>query len=1782
MNDKHNSGDCMNDKHDSHEVLSSREGNSLVSGSIGDDVSGNPTIDPTQAPVSTEAKQKKHDSTQTNETLSSAAPKCLHKMFEAQVERTPDAIAIIYKDKLLTYAELDESANRLAHYLQQKGVGAETHVGLLMHRSLKLVIGLLAILKAGGAYVPLDPEYPPERLRLILADAQVDLLLTEGRLGHSVAPVGMQVVSLESDDEDIATMSLDSPPAHAFPDSAAYIIYTSGSTGRPKGVVATHHNVAQLFQASEDKFHFSERDVWALFHSSAFDLSVWEIWGALLYGGRVVIVPYWESRTPDKFYKLLTDEEVTVLTQTPSAFRQLMQAEADIAGQRPSLPSLRVVIFAGEALEVQSLSEWFDRHEDTRPEMINMYGITETTVHTTYRPVRLADVNAGTGSLIGHPLPGSDLYVMDEQMRPSPVGVAGEIYVGGGGLTRGYLNRPDLTAERFVPHPFSKEPGARLYRSGDLGRWTADDDLEYLGRIDHQVKIRGFRIELGEIQSVLASHPAVKAAVVVVRTETADEKLLVAYVVPRPGRRVPLGELRGYLQERLPDYMIPATFVLLERLPLTPNGKIDRQALPAPDTARPEMDEDYVAPRNKLEAVLASIWSNVLRVERVGVHDNFFDLGGDSMRSVQVISQARERGLDFSVQQLFQKQTISMLAAEVKMLESDASEPSHSSEPFSLISADDRQKLSDEIEDAYPLAMMQAGMLYHMAYMPDQMIYHNVYSYHMRARCDVEVFSEVLQQVTQRHPILRTSFDLSSYSEPLQLVHRKVIFPLIADDISDLSADEQEKVLDVFFESEKWKRFDLSRPPLLRFHIHRRTKESFNLTMSECHPIFDGWSLHSLLAEIFTRYFALLKNGTAPEFTPISSSYADFVRLERTTLESEEYRRFWDGKLQDATAVELPRFAPTSLPQETTRIRHLQIPLTGELSQTLKQLARSLRVPLKTVLLTAHLKVMSIISGQTDILTGMVSVGRPEETDGERVLGLFFNTLPFRLKLPAGAAWIDLIRETFAAEIEILPYRNYPTAMLQKQWGHKPLFETIFNYLHFHVIDDLLASGDLEVIDASRAWEETNLTLSTAFILPPLASHVVLSLRYDTRRLYEEKVLGIGEYYLNVLKAIVADPYQAHSSQSFLTEKEQHQLLSEWNNTKTPAPRPVCVHHLFEEQAEKTPGDIAVVYEDERLTFDELNQRANQLARHLQALGVEPEVPVGIYLGRSVEMLVCILGIMKAGGAYVPLDPMYPQAGLASMLEEAGVRVVLTLQSLLTDLPEGTPKVVCIDTERETIARSSTNNPQSRVTTENLSCLFFTSGSTGRSKAVGVEHRQLINYVNAIVERLELTAGLSYALISPFTTDLGNTVILPSLVTGGSLHIISQSRLSDAHALAQYFERYPADCLKIVPSHLSALLASSPGAHILPRQRLILGGESSDWELVENINRQRPPDCVVFNHYGPTETTVGVMAYRLVSEAAANDDAATLPLGRPLGNTQVYLLDSNLHPVPTATPGEIYIGGAGLARGYVNRPDLTAETFIPHPFSDELGARLYKTGDLARYLPDGNVEFLGRNDHQVKIRGFRVELQAIEAVLREHPSVRQAVALVSEDAQRVKQLTAYVVAEHGSTPSISELRGHMKMLLPSHMSPSSFVLLDALPLTPGGKVDRQALPGMHALAQQAQDAYVAPRNAMERTIAAVWQEALQLDQVDVHDNFFDVGGHSFVMLQVQSKLHKALHRTVSIMEMFEHPTISSLAEHLAPHEEETPTFQAVHQEAESRIESLLRRRGQPSAAGGGP
>jgi amino acid adenylation domain-containing protein len=1751
-----------------------------------------------------------------------AAP--LHRLFEAQARRAPAAAALCCAGELVTYGELDRRADRLARRLRGLGVGPETRVALFLPRSVELVVAVVAVLKAGGAYVPLDPDYPRERLVWLLQDAAAPLVITRSELaGRLLAGGPMPLVLLDSTEVAPAAMSGpadDDPQGAAGPDHAAYVIYTSGSTGRPKGVVVTHRNAARLFTATAGWFEFGAGDVWTLFHSYAFDFSVWEIWGALLHGGRLVVVPWWVSRSPDAFLELLRDERVTVLNQTPSAFRQLQSAE-ERRGAPGELPALRLVIFGGEALDPRHLRPWFRRHGDRRPRLFNLYGITETTVHVTCRPLAAADAGSGVAG-VGRPIQDLVVRVLDRRLQPAPIGVPGEICVGGAGLARGYLGRPELTAERFVPDPLAglaggpgalADGGARLYRSGDLARWRPDGDLEVLGRIDSQVKIRGFRIELGEIEATLLDHPGVRECAVVALDEADGGRRLAAYVVPR-GAAPAAAELRAFLAQRLPAPMLPASFAALAALPLTPHGKLDRRRLAqgaaepagtagAPAEAGAEAEAAGAAggpgprlgwPRTRAERAIAASWVEVLGAARVGLDDDFFALGGDSIRGIQVRVRAEERGVRFSLQQLFQHPTVRELARAVEGGASPAAGERGPAAPSALVSAADRARLPRGIEDAYPLTRAVAGLVFHSEYSPDYLIY--VTSLHLKAPLDAGCLRLALSRVVARHPMLRTCLALQGFSEPLQLVHRAGRepgggreAPVAEVDLRGLAAARQEQVLDRWLAGEARRKFDWGRPPLLRLHVHRRSEETFQLTLSE--PFLDGWSVGLLLTELFSRYLALLAAARPglwlpagpppPDDRPLASSFRDYVGLEREALASDACRRFWERRLDGGGSSRLPRGQVAARSRPQPAVGHLEAAVPEAVSRGLAAAARSGGVPLKELLLAAHLKVVSCLTGDDDVITGLLTHGRPETADGDRVIGGFLNAMPFRMALVPGS-WLELARQTFAAELELLPWKRYPMAELLRRQpaapaasaapaaptAHgappigRPLFDTVFNFTHFHIYERLSRIPGLAVLGTAGS-EQTYFPLTAQFNVHELTSRVSLGLDHVTAALAAREAAGIADRYARVLAAVAAAPHAPHDGCCLLSEVERQQVVLEWSDGGAEAAADMdaagdgLVHELFAARAARRPHAAALIWQRGVVTYGGLDARADRLAGLLAAAGAGPETRVGVLLERSPDMVAAILGVLKTGAAYVPLDPAYPPERSAQMIAGAGARLVVTRRGLAGLLPREEVSCLLVDSsearaaaEASAAAAAAAAFPASaappggarrKALPGNLFAVIHTSGSTGRPKAIGVEHRgvsRLLAGAARVFGPAERAAVLAAASIC---FDLSILELFLPLAHGGAA-ALAESVLD----LAWLPARDQITLVGIVPSAAAELLRS--GGFPRSLRALVLGGETLPAALAREL-LARGPGCRVSNHYGPTEATIYSLATRL-----GDADAAAPPIGRPMAGERVLLLDRWLQPVPPGAPGEICLGGAGLARGYLERPDLTAERFVPDPTaaSGGHGTRLYRTGDLGRHLPGGRLEFLGRRDRQVKVRGFRIELGEVEAALGRHPGVAQAVVVPRSEGGAAGggdvRLAAYVVPREDATPRRAwetELREAAARSLPPYMVPSHFVVLAALPLTAAGKVDRQALPEPRRDAGgqpgSSRPALVAPRTPVEEMLCGLWAEVFGLEQVGAGDDFFSLGGHSLLATRLASRLRETFRIELPLDDLFTTPRLADLA-----------------------------------------
>ncbi|HKV35339.1 MAG TPA: AMP-binding protein, partial [Pyrinomonadaceae bacterium] len=1106
--------------------------------------------------------------------------------------------------------------------------------------------------------------------------------------------------------------------------------------------------------------------------------------------------------------------------------------------------SLRRVFSGGEALPESLQERFYERVSGA--ELINLYGPTEASIDASYCPCERG--RKRNKVLIGKPIDNMKLYLLDEQQQPVPVGMAGELYIGGIGLARGYWGQAQLTAERFVPHGFSAEAGARLYRTGDRGRYLSDGNIEYLGRLDHQVKLRGFRIELGEIEATLNGHPAVLQNVVIAREDVPGEKRLVAYIVLTETEAPGTADWRNYLRDKLPDYMIPVAFETLEALPIAASGKVDTKRLPAPTVM--ESERKYVAPRTAMEETLANIWAEVLKLEQVGIHDNFFELGGDSIRSIQVKTAAQKVGLEFSLEQLFAHQSVYALAQELKAVEPTAFEPAKT-EPFSLVSSEDRARMPDEVEDAYPLTMLQSGMLFHREYSPDTAIYHDLAIFHMRGKVDMQAVKVAMKHLVARHPILRTALEPSAFSEPLQLVYQTADIPFEEIDLRSLSETEQEIVLKEWEDTQKLRTFDLSRAPLMRFTVHRRSEDRLQFTMNCHHAILDGWSVAAMLSEFFRLYFVILGKAE-PLPAPPSATFRDFVAREKMSLESQACADYWLLKLSDYKVLELPRRQDSIAAPATAHPLLRELRMSEEVSNGLRALARAAGVPIRHVLLAAHLRVMSLIGGQTDVLTGVVTNCRLEEADGERSLGLFLNTVPWRQRL-SGGTWIDLARDTFAIQREMLPHRWFPLAEIQHRLGGKHLFETAFNYIHFHVYESTAEFSEMESLRAD-AFEQTNHTLTTTFSLEGPTRYVHLTLLCDATQLDEQQVEDIVGYYVKTLELMATAPREHYELATLISDSEQ-QMLWEWNQTAGDYKLDHCLHEAIEAQAAATPDNVAVVCQGESLSYRQLNTRANELARELVALGVGPEVVVGVLLERSLEMMIGLVAILKAGGGYVPLDPEQPVERLTSILDDARPPVLLTQQRFKDRLPQRNLKLICVDSDWGTLDSNVIENVSGGAGVTNVAYVIYTSGSTGQPKGVAITHEAISNRLLWMQERFPLEESDRVLQKTVYSFDASVWELFLPLMTGASVVMAAPGAHRDGAALVAAIKDESVTILQMVPSMLAVLVEESGIRECGSLRRVFSGGEALPESLQERFY-ERVSGAELINLYGPTEASI--------------------------------------------------------------------------------------------------------------------------------------------------------------------------------------------------------------------------------------------------------------------------------------------------------------------------------------
>ncbi|WP_437928193.1 amino acid adenylation domain-containing protein [Sorangium sp. So ce291] len=1515
----------------------------------------------------------------------------VHEQVMQQARRTPAAIAVVLDDERLTYAELDRRSNQVAHFLRKNGAGPDVLVGVFLDRSPDLVVAALGVLKAGGAYVPIDPAYPPARIAFMLEDAKASVLLTSEHLAGRVPSRGIKVVRLDADRAMLGGEPVDEVPPAAGQgrENLAYVIYTSGSTGRPKGVLVEHRGLTSLVAWHRRYFALSSADRTPLLASPGFDASPWEMWPSLCSGACLYIPSEPVRRSPLELKQWLLDQQITI------SFAPTPLAEELLRLDWPARCALRALLTGGDRLRL-----W---PAPALPfEVVNNYGPTEATVVTTScaLPARSAGEQAAPGEPpIGRPIDETRVYILDRRRQPVPIGVPGELYIGGGRLARGYLNDPALTGDRFLPDPFSSAPGARMYRSGDLVRWLPDGNIEFLGRLDHQVKLRGFRIELGEIEAALREHPALDDAVVLAREDGHGDKRLDAYVVPRRGEAAPVpaddvspAALRAHLKGRLPEYMVPSTFVALDALPVTANGKIDRAALPAPDPARTERARTFVAPRSAVEASLAGIWKEVLGREQVGVHDSFFELGGSSVHAVRLLSRVRSAlGVDLGFEELFRHPTIAEFSPHLE-----------------------RGRVAQRAERAIakvprlgplPLSFGQERLWFLQRLAPESRAYNCLFPFRLRGQVDVRALDKGLRQLAQRHEILRTTY-AERDGRPVQIVAPQSSLRLDVMDLQHLSEEEREAAAHQRITAEAQTLFDLEGGPLLRACLLRLEPEDHIFLLHLHHIAIDGWSIELAFRELAALYDGH-RRGVPPALPELEIQYADFAAWQREHMRDgarSELLAWWKEKLLHAPPLlELPGDRPRPAVQ-TLRGSTVFFRMEAPLVEPLRQLSVRRDMTVTMVLMAAFAVLLHRYTHRDDILFGMPSANRAR-LDLEHIMGFVVNTVPIRLDLSGDPSFDDLLQQTRRMCLEVYEHDTLPFDLLvqelrpERSPSYNPVVQIAFAP-QTPAERDLELAG-IEVRPMVADAQKTIFDLSLYCWESP--DGVTGMFEYSTDLFERSTIERMVNHLLTMLSAAISEPGQPVSSLPMLTHAEQHRLALEMSGTVVDHPRDRSVLDLFEEQAARAPRAPAVVSERGSITYGELDHRANQLAHRLREAGVGPETAVAIHAERSIHLVVGILGILKAGGAYIPFGPGSSNERLELMLNDSRAPVLLTDAHVPGRVPAFQGVVIRLDDGTPALAGRPGSAPPRRTAPGDLAYVIYTSGSTGRPKGVLVEHRGLSNLVAWHRRRFALSSADRTTLVASPGFDASVWELWPSLCSGACLCIPSEPlRSSPAELMRWLLEQQINVCFAPTPLAEELLSLDWPARCAL--RALLTGGDRL---------RLWPAPALPFevvNNYGPTEATVVTTSCALPARSAGEQAAPSEPpIGRPIDNARVYVLDPRRQPVPVGVPGELYIGGDGLARGYLNDPALTGDRFLPDPFSSAPGARMYRSGDLVRWLPDDNIEFLGRLDHQVKLRGFRIELGEIEAALREHPALDDAVVLAREDSPGHKQLVAYVV-----------------------------------------------------------------------------------------------------------------------------------------------------------------------------
>jgi amino acid adenylation domain-containing protein/non-ribosomal peptide synthase protein (TIGR01720 family) len=1629
--------------------------------------------------------------------------KTVVQKFEEQVERNPDAIALIYNNETYTYKQLNERSNQLAHYLQSKGIGAESMVPVCLHRSSEMVVAMLGIMKSGAAYVPIDPEYPQDRIDYILEDIEANVIVTNGLSEMSWSRTNLKVIDLTLDEKVIGTFSNQNPNNTIKFAQLAYIIYTSGSTGKPKGVMVEHISLENYLTCKRigpisDNIEYSGSYV---HFSYTFDASVSAIFMPLVYGKNMVISgsqylnvfddPNFVNYAPYDFIKI-----------TPSHLPLLEPYFLEYG----NLGLTQKLIIGGEALIPAHFNFFVKNNIDV--EVTNEYGPTEATVGCIIYSFRSNEVpNLKSGILIGKPISNSKVYIVNNN-KQVPIGIVGEIYLGGVGVARGYLNLPELTREKFIKNDFSPGIKERLYKSGDLGIWLPDGNIEYVGRRDDQVKIRGYRIELGEIEAVATLFYGISQCVVLAKNDTTGGKRLIGYIIPN--KEYDQEKFKSFLSKKLPSYMIPQLWVELPVFPLNSHGKIDRNQLTEPDIEG-LANQDYVAPRNKIEQTLHDIWCDILQVGKISILSNFFELGGHSLLAMRVKTVIKKKlNLEPSIKDLFEFSTIESLADYLNTKQVSDWIPK-----LEILPRPKNIPLSFSQERLWFIDKLEGSINYHLPIVLD-----------LSGDLNIEALENSIKMLMHRHEILRTVI-YDEDGEGFQYIRDESDWKIKFTDYSEYK--DAGLSLENYIQQQIELPFNLAEDFMLRAELVKLHPLQFKLVIVIHHIVSDGWS-NSIIVKELVQFYNSLDKGIEVTQTPLHFQYADYAIWQRHYLKGnilDVKLNYWKAKLEGVASLELPtdKVRPAL---QSSQGSVVNFNVNKKITDKLARLSKIHNATMFMTLLSAFKVLLHRYSGQDDICVGSPIAGRGL-VETEELIGYFINTLALRTELQGDKSFESLLNSVKQTTIEAYEHQDVPFEKIIEATVHhrdlsrSPLFQVMFVYQNTPVVPELIL-GDIEIKISEQV--QTSVKFEITLDLTETLDGLKGSFQFNTDIYNRSSIERLSEHFGILLTSISEDPKQAIDKLKLIGESEKNLLTNKFNVSKISYPEGLNFVGLFETMAERTPDAIAIVFEGSTVNYKNLNEKANQIAHALISKGVGRDSLVPLFMNRGWEMMAGMLGILKSGGAYVPIDTELPSQRINYILEDTGAKF-LVAEDKFSDI-KSIDKITF-----ENTSHLSTSNPDIKITNSQLVYVIYTSGSTGVPKGVMVEHGQLIDYIYGLDNQININNQKSFALVSSFSTDLGNTVIFTALAFGGALHVFSKQSVTDPQYLNNYFEENEIECLKIVPSHWKAL---SVDKLLLPKSLLIFGGEALQSEILKKID-QSGANCRVINHYGPTETTIGKLLH---STLKSDKYPRSIPIGKPFGNTRLFVLSKSGEISPIGVPGELYIGGDGVARGYLNNTDLTERKFVDLTWSHKV-ARYYATGDLVKYHEDGNLEFLGRTDTQVKIRGYRVEPTEIERVIEQNEMILQSAIVTIFDEVKGDRLVAYLVTNE--LYEREKLLYELKNKLPDYMIPSTLVEIDHIPLTPNGKIDRKALPDPNDLDFESGN-YVAPVTETEIALVQIWETLLGYNKISVNDNFFEIGGHSLLAMRVISAIRKGLGKELAVKDIFNNPTILELSKYL--------------------------------------